>query len=80
MMDTLTFIGELYRRLFSELDERTRRYFLGGSAELLGRGSISAIARSTGASRHTVSTGLAELCELSALGGCPRLDIPQIFA
>lgn len=66
MMDTLTFVGELYLLISSELDERTRRHFLGGSAELLGRGSISAIARSTGVSRHTVSTGLAELCELLA--------------
>jgi hypothetical protein len=50
-----------YRSLFPHLDERQRRLLAAADAERLGRGGVSAVARSSGLSRPTIHKALQEL-------------------
>ncbi len=59
-----TTIGKRFELLSSVLDERSRRLLLAAEALVLGRGGISAVARETGVSRPTISSGIEELEEL----------------
>jgi hypothetical protein len=43
------------------LDERQYRLYLAAEAKALGRGGVSQVAKMTGASRNTISTGIEEL-------------------
>ena len=54
-------IGERYRALAGELDERRRRLWAAAEARSAGRGGIAAVVRATGISESTVRRGLAEL-------------------
>jgi hypothetical protein len=54
-------IGERFRALAGELDERRRRLWAAAEARSAGRGGIAAVARATGMSETTVRTGLREL-------------------
>jgi hypothetical protein len=54
-------IGERYRALAGELDERRRRLWAGAEARSHGRGGVSAVARATGMSATTIYKGLREL-------------------
>lgn len=48
-------------RVVPLLDERQRRLVLGSTAELLGRGGVTAVAGAAGVSRNTVARGVAEV-------------------
>ena len=50
-----------YQVLFRHLDERQRRLVAAADAERLGRGGVSAVARTSGLSRPTIHKGLQEL-------------------
>ena len=54
-------IGERYRALAGELDERRRRLWAAAEARVCGRGGIAAVARATGISVGTIKRGLADL-------------------
>jgi transposase len=54
-------IGERFRALAGELDERRRRLWAAAEARSCGRGGIAAVARATGISEATIRTGLREL-------------------
>jgi hypothetical protein len=54
-------IGERYRALAGELDERRRRLWAAAEARSHGRGGIAAVARATGIAENTVRAGLREL-------------------
>jgi hypothetical protein len=54
-------IGERYRALAGELDERRRRLWAAAEARSAGRGGIAAVVRATGISESTVLRGLSEL-------------------
>ena len=54
-------IGERYRALAGELDERRRRLWAAAEARTHGWGGIAAVARATGISETTVRAGLREL-------------------
>jgi transposase len=54
-------IGERYRALAGEFDERRRRLWAAAEARSHGRGGIAAVARATGIAEHTVRAGLREL-------------------
>ena len=54
-------IGERYRALAGELDERRRRLWAAAEARSAGWGGITAVVRATGISESTVLRGLAEL-------------------
>src|SRR5450756_269000 len=54
-------IGERYRALAGELDERRRRLWAAAEARVCGRGGIAAVARATGVSVGTIRRGLADL-------------------
>ncbi|MBU2600591.1 MAG: ISAzo13 family transposase, partial [Actinobacteria bacterium] len=54
-------IGERYRALAGELDERRRRLWAAAEARVCGRGGIAAGARATGISVGTITRGLADL-------------------
>jgi len=54
-------IGERYRALSGELDERRRRLWAAAEARVCGRGGIAAVARATGMSVGTITRGLADL-------------------
>ena len=60
MIDELA-IGERYRALAGELDERRRRLWAAAEARSHGRGGVSAVARATGMSATTIHNGLREL-------------------
>jgi len=47
-------IGERYRALAGELDERRRRLWAAAEARSHGRGGVSAVARATGMSATTI--------------------------
>jgi transposase len=55
-------IGERYRALAPELDERRRRLWAAAEARSAGRGGIAATARATGMAVETIRKGIAELC------------------
>jgi transposase len=54
-------IGERYRALAGELDERRRRLWAAAEARAAGRGGIAAVARATGIAENTIRRGLREL-------------------
>jgi len=54
-------IGERFRALAPELDERRRRLWAAAEARSLPRGGVSAVARATGISATTIHKGLREL-------------------
>lgn len=54
-------IGERFRALAGELDERRRRLWAAAEARSCGRGGIAAVARATGISESTIRAGLREL-------------------
>jgi transposase len=54
-------IGERYRALAGELDERRRRVWAGAEALSHGRGGQAAVARATGMSVTTVAKGMREI-------------------
>jgi transposase len=54
-------IGERYRALAPELDERRRRLWAAAEARSHGRGGIAAVARATGIDQETIRRGLREL-------------------
>ncbi len=54
-------IGERYRALAGDLDERRRRLWAAAEARSHGRGGIAAVARASGISESTVRAGLREL-------------------
>ena len=54
-------IGERYRALAGEFDERRRRLWAAAEARSHGRGGIAAVARATGIAENTVRAGLREL-------------------
>lgn len=54
-------IGERYRALAGELDERRRRLWAAAEARSHGRGGVTAVARATGMSATTIHKGLREL-------------------
>ena len=54
-------VGERYRALAGELDERRRRLWAAAEARSHGRGGIAAVARATGIAENTIRVGLAEL-------------------
>ena len=54
-------IGERFRALAGELDERRRRLWAAAEARSCGRGGIAAVARATGISESTIRKGLREL-------------------
>ncbi len=54
-------IGERYRALAGELDERRRRLWAAAEARSHGRGGLAAVVRATGMAENTVRAGLREL-------------------
>ena len=54
-------IGEKFRALAGELNERQRRLWAASEARSVGRGGIAATARATGISVPTIRKGIAEL-------------------
>ena len=54
-------IGERFRALAGELDERQRRLWAAAEARSAGRGGIAATARATGMAVDTIRKGIAEL-------------------
>jgi transposase len=54
-------IGERFRALAAELDERRRRLWAAAEARSGGRGGVAAVARATGISEATIRAGLREL-------------------
>lgn len=60
MIDELA-IGERYRALAGELDERRRRLWAAAEARSHGRGGVTAVSRATGMSATTIHKGLREL-------------------
>jgi transposase len=54
-------IGERFRALAGELNERQRRLFVAAEARAAGRGGIAVVARQTGVSVPTIRKGIAEL-------------------
>ncbi|MGH2887148.1 MAG: ISAzo13 family transposase, partial [Solirubrobacteraceae bacterium] len=60
MVDELA-IGEKFRALAGELNERQRRLWAASEARAVGRGGIAATARATGISVPTIRKGIAEL-------------------
>ena len=61
-------IGERYRALAGDLDERRRRLWAAAEARSHGRGGIAAVARASGIAENTVRAGLKELDRGSELG------------
>ncbi|MGH3002399.1 MAG: ISAzo13 family transposase [Gaiellaceae bacterium] len=60
-------MGERFRALAGELDERRRRLWAAAEARSHGRGGVSAVARATGMSPTTIHRGLRELASGEAL-------------
>jgi transposase len=54
-------IGERFRALAGELNERQRRLFVAAEARAAGRGGVVVVARQTGVSVPTIRKGIAEL-------------------
>jgi hypothetical protein len=61
MGDLEAAIGERYRLMSPQLNERQRRRFAATEARTFGRGGIAAAARACGLAENTVRKGLAEL-------------------
>jgi transposase len=54
-------IGERFRALAGELNERQRRLWAASEARSVGRGGIAAVARATGIAVETIRSGIREL-------------------
>ncbi|MGH2833362.1 MAG: ISAzo13 family transposase [Solirubrobacteraceae bacterium] len=54
-------IGERFRALAGELNERQRRLYVAAEARSAGRGGVAAVARSTGMAERTIRKGIVEL-------------------
>ena len=54
-------IGERFRALAGELDERQRRLWAAAEARSAGRGGIAATSRATGIAADTIRKGIREL-------------------
>jgi hypothetical protein len=54
-------IGEKFRALAGELNERQRRLWAASEARAAGRGGIAVTARATGMSEVTIRKGVAEI-------------------
>lgn len=54
-------IGERYRALAGEFDERRRRLWAAAEAQAAGRGGIAAVARASGMDEETIRRGVREL-------------------
>jgi len=54
-------IGERFRAMAGELNERQRRLWAAAEARSAGRGGIAAVARATGMAVETIRTGICEL-------------------
>ena len=63
MRDVEAQIGERFRLLGPQLNERQRRAFAASEARTFGRGGIAAAARACGLAENTVRKGLRELSE-----------------
>ena len=65
-------IGEKFRALAGELNERQRRLWAASEARAAGRGGISATARATGMADNTIRKGIVEMSPASGWrrGGC----------
>jgi len=61
-------IGERYRALAGDLDERRRRLWAAAEARSHGRGGIAAVARASGIAENTIRAGLRELESGSSVG------------
>ncbi len=61
-------IGERYRALAGDLDERRRRLWAAAEARSHGRGGIVAVARASGMAESTIRAGLRELESGSSIG------------
>jgi transposase len=54
-------IGERFRALAPELNERGRRIWAASEARVLGRGGIAAVSRASGISENTIRKGIREI-------------------
>jgi transposase len=61
-------IGERYRALAGDLDERQRRLWAAAEARSHGRGGIAAVARASGIAENTIRAGLRELEQGAEIG------------
>jgi len=61
-------IGERYRSLAGDLDERRRRLWAAAEARSHGRGGIAAVARASGIAESTIRAGLRDLESGSSIG------------
>jgi hypothetical protein len=61
-------IGERYRALAGEFDERRRRLWAAAEARSVGRGGVAAVARATGMAENTIRRGLRDLDSGERLG------------
>jgi hypothetical protein len=61
-LDEVAF-GEVWAVISPVLDERQRRVVAGGLARACGRGGVTGVARATGMSRSTVTTGSREVAD-----------------
>ena len=61
MSDAEAAIGERYRLMAVQLNERQRRAFAASEARTFGYGGIAAAARACGLAENTVRKGLREL-------------------
>jgi Rhodopirellula transposase DDE domain len=61
-------IGEKFRMLAGELNERQRRLWAASEARVVGRGGVAAAARATGMAVDTIRRGIAELESGERLG------------
>jgi transposase len=62
-------IGERFRALAGEFDERRRRLWAAAEARSAGRGGIAAVARATGIAEDTIRKGIRELDSGQTLEG-----------
>ena len=62
-------IGERFRALAPELNERGRRVWAASEARVLGRGGIAAVSRASGISENTIRKGMREIESGDRLGG-----------
>jgi hypothetical protein len=60
-MKLMTEIHDRYKLLSDKLDERTRRLLAATEATLIGRGGITLVAKATGMSPRSISSGIKEL-------------------
>jgi hypothetical protein len=65
-------LAEFFSVVTPLLDERQRRVVAGACARMLGRGGVSAVARSGGLARNTVITGANEIT-VGAVAPSPRV-------